>query len=63
MKSSTKQKALTNRWEVILNSTNKPIIIAGPCSAESQEQMVEVAKSLSAQGVTILRAGIWKPRT
>jgi len=46
----------------ILNK-EKPVIIAGPCSAESQEQLVEVAKELSKQGVEILRAGIWKPRT
>lgn len=39
------------------------ILSAGPCSAESEEQMVETAKALVGQGVTFMRAGIWKPRT
>ncbi len=37
--------------------------IAGPCSAESEEQMLQVAKDLVAVGIDVLRAGIWKPRT
>ncbi|MFV0397038.1 MAG: chorismate mutase [Bacteroidales bacterium] len=41
----------------------RPLIIAGPCSAESEEQVLETAKLLSSQGVKIFRAGIWKPRT
>ncbi len=41
----------------------RPIIIAGPCSAESEEQVLSTAKDLHAMGVQIFRAGIWKPRT
>ncbi len=41
----------------------RPIIISGPCSAESEEQMLETAKALSDNGIKIFRAGIWKPRT
>ncbi len=42
----------------------RPIIISGPCSAESETQVVETAKQLAATGkVDVLRAGIWKPRT
>lgn len=41
----------------------RPIIIAGPCSAESREQVLETAVALAAKGVKIFRAGIWKPRT
>lgn len=41
----------------------RPIIIAGPCSAESREQVLNTATSLAAKGVKIFRAGIWKPRT
>jgi chorismate mutase len=42
----------------------RPMIIAGPCSAESEAQVVETAKQLAAGGqVDVLRAGIWKPRT
>ena len=41
----------------------KPIIIAGPCAAESREQVLETARALSKGDVTIYRAGLWKPRT
>ncbi|MBS1507634.1 MAG: bifunctional 3-deoxy-7-phosphoheptulonate synthase/chorismate mutase type II [Bacteroidetes bacterium] len=42
----------------------RPIIISGPCSAETEEQMVATAKQIAATGkVHALRAGIWKPRT
>lgn len=41
----------------------RPMIIAGPCSAETEEQVMETAKSLAADGIKIMRAGIWKPRT
>ena len=37
--------------------------IAGPCSAESEEQVMETAKGLSEFGIHVYRAGIWKPRT
>jgi 3-deoxy-D-arabino-heptulosonate 7-phosphate (DAHP) synthase len=43
--------------------TKRPIVIAGPCSAESEEQVLETARGLAAKGVKIFRAGIWKPRT
>jgi chorismate mutase len=41
----------------------RPAIIAGPCSAESEEQVMETARSIAAKGIKIFRAGIWKPRT
>ena len=42
----------------------RPLIIAGPCSAETEEQVVQTANRLAATGkVDMLRAGIWKPRT
>lgn len=43
--------------------TNAPIIIAGPCSAETREQLLTTAQELHATGIRIFRAGIWKPRT
>jgi chorismate mutase len=47
-----------------LPTASKPIIISGPCSAETEEQMVATARQLAATGkVHALRAGIWKPRT
>lgn len=41
----------------------RPIIIAGPCSAETEKQVLDTAKQLSERGVKLFRAGIWKPRT
>ena len=42
---------------------NSPLIIAGPCSAETEEQVLSTAHQLAAKGIKIFRAGIWKPRT
>ena len=44
-------------------STKRPIVIAGPCSAETEEQVMETATELAKNGIRIFRAGIWKPRT
>ena len=41
----------------------RPFIIAGPCSAESEEQVMETATQLARNGCKIFRAGVWKPRT
>ena len=41
----------------------RPLVIAGPCSAETEEQTLNTAKSLASNGIKIFRAGIWKPRT
>lgn len=41
----------------------RPVVIAGPCSAESERQVLDTARGLAAAGVKIFRAGIWKPRT
>ncbi|MDB5192011.1 MAG: 3-deoxy-7-phosphoheptulonate synthase [Segetibacter sp.] len=44
--------------------TKRPLIISGPCSAETEEQVIETATRLAKTGkVDVLRAGIWKPRT
>ena len=43
--------------------SKRPGVIAGPCSAETEEQVMETAKDLAKNGVRIFRAGIWKPRT
>lgn len=40
-----------------------PLVIAGPCSAETEEQVVKIAHQLKDSDATVLRAGIWKPRT
>jgi chorismate mutase len=47
-----------------LNYKSRPFIISGPCSAETEEQVLETAIHLSQIGqVSVFRAGIWKPRT
>jgi chorismate mutase len=40
-----------------------PLVIAGPCSAETEDQLVKIAHQLKDSDVSVLRAGIWKPRT
>ena len=50
-----------NSWAKV---TKEPFLIAGPCSAETEEQLVATAHLLAKTGrVSVLRAGIWKPRT
>lgn len=46
-----------------ISQDNTPAIIAGPCSAESKEQVIQTADELKQLGVKIFRAGVWKPRT
>ncbi len=43
--------------------SRRPLVLAGPCSAESEAQVLEAARALAAAGVKIFRAGVWKPRT
>jgi chorismate mutase len=40
-----------------------PLVLAGPCSAETEEQVLKIAHELKNSDVSIFRAGIWKPRT
>ncbi len=47
--------------EGILNDNR--LIIAGPCSAETEEQVLQTARELAERGIKLFRAGIWKPRT
>lgn len=52
------ESILQEKW------AKRPLIISGPCSAESEEQLIATAQQLAATGkVDMLRAGIWKPRT
>ena len=41
-------------------SKERPLIIAGPCSAETEEQVMTTATQLANKGIKIFRAGIWK---
>ena len=59
------QTQSTTMNESIMQVWNKrPLIISGPCSAETEEQVLQTAQRLADTGkVDVLRAGIWKPRT
>lgn len=45
------------------SDNTRPFVIAGPCSAESEEQIMCTAKQLADKGCHMFRAGVWKPRT
>lgn len=46
-----------------IDETKRPLVIAGPCSAETEEQVMNTAHHLAEKGINIFRAGVWKPRT
>ena len=45
------------------SDNERPIVIAGPCSAETEEQVMTTARQLAEKGCHMFRAGVWKPRT
>lgn len=51
------------QFEPIAPKSKRPFIIAGPCSAETEGQVMATAKALAEQNIDLFRAGIWKPRT
>ena len=51
-----------NEWGMF-SLPPRPCVIAGPCSAESEEQVFRTAAELKEIGINVFRAGIWKPRT
>ncbi len=56
----TKQNNLQDWW----NKRDTPLLIAGPCSAENEKQVLDTAHQIAKSGqATIFRAGVWKPRT
>ena len=58
MENSPKLKKWLNEFKL-----NHPLVIAGPCSAETEVQVLKIANELKNTDVTAFRAGIWKPRT
>lgn len=57
-------KLNTEPLESWINTGGKPMIIAGPCSAETEEQYLQTAREIAKEGYAhVLRAGVWKPRT
>ena len=45
------------------SDNERPFVIAGPCSAETEEQVLDTARQLAEKGCHMFRAGVWKPRT
>lgn len=45
------------------SENERPMVIAGPCSAETEEQVMNTALQLASKGCRMFRAGVWKPRT
>ena len=60
---ATKSFDIIPMYEWGMFTEPRPSVIAGPCSAESEEQLMETAKGLKELGINVFRAGIWKPRT
>ena len=60
---SVKKLDLIPLYEWGMFTEPRPSVVAGPCSAESEEQLMETAKGLKEFGINVFRAGIWKPRT
>ena len=56
------KKSKANDWLEKFNLSH-PLVIAGPCSAETEQQVLKIAHHLKESDVTVYRAGIWKPRT
>jgi chorismate mutase len=58
MKNNKEMKSWLNDFNL-----NHPLVIAGPCSAETEDQVMKIAHNLKDTDVSVYRAGIWKPRT
>ncbi len=57
-----KDQALS--WPEWMHARHLPYLIAGPCSVESESQIMETSKAIAATGLaSVLRGGVWKPRT
>tara|TARA_B110000003_G_scaffold89185_1_gene91217 strand:+ start:2767 stop:3849 length:1083 start_codon:yes stop_codon:yes gene_type:complete len=57
-----KNEIKLKKWLTDFN-LDHPLVIGGPCSAETEDQVLKIAHELKGSDVTIYRAGIWKPRT
>ena len=60
---ASKKLELVSLYEWGMFTEPRPSVVAGPCSAETEEQVMETAKGLKELGINVFRAGIWKPRT
>ncbi len=56
-------KDLKPLFDDIFAGTDRFPVLAGPCSAESRDQVLDTARALASEGIRVFRAGVWKPRT
>lgn len=56
-------KKLTDIEQNWIKQFDRPLVISGPCSAESEEQLLKTASRIEKSYIQVFRAGIWKPRT
>lgn len=56
-------RGVAGRFAGLGLGSGRPVVIAGPCSVESEEQIVSTARAVKAAGATALRGGAYKPRT
>jgi chorismate mutase len=54
---------MKQRIESLWAEKREHVVIAGPCSAETEEQLMSSARAIAAQGIKVVRTGVWKPRT
>lgn len=59
----TDKSEISVRDGAVVIGGDKLVVMAGPCSVEGEEQIVEIAKAVKKAGATMLRGGAWKPRT
>ena len=59
----SKKLELVSLYDWGMFTEPRPSVVAGPCSVETEEQVMETAKGLKELGINVFRAGIWKPRT
>lgn len=62
METSSLNIKTSDNW-ALFKHTERPLLLAGPCSAESEEQVLATASRLQKIGINVFRAGLWKPRT
>ena len=59
----TGEKIIVSVGNIKFGGDNPSVMIAGPCSVESRDQIIEIALKLKQIGVSVLRGGVFKPRT
>lgn len=57
------QDSLVTIGKDVVVGGKKIIVMAGPCSVEGHDQIIDVARHVKADGATVLRGGAWKPRS